>query len=157
MTKPIIIAGAGPVGLMMALACKTYGLDFVLLEEDDSFSSDTKAGTTLTRTIEALRRYGRDEAVLAQALRVDEIGELERATNARRNSVQLDLLADQTRYPFILNIPQHYLEPILAEGLDPAALRLRDGIRIRLRCRSIVYRFALFQNLVFLHRLRPQL
>ena len=130
MTKPIIIAGAGPVGLMMALACKTYGLDFVLLEEDDSFSSDTKAGTTLTRTIEALRRYGRDEAVLAQALRVDEIGELERATNARRNSVQLDLLADQTRYPFILNIPQHYLEPILAEGLDGPGCDVRLGHRV---------------------------
>lgn len=130
MTKPILIAGAGPVGLMMALACRHYNLDFVLFEEDDSFSSDTKAGTTLSRTIEAMRKYGRDAAVLAKALRVDEIGELERSTNNRRTSVKLDLLADQTRFPFVLNIPQHHLEPLLAEGLDGRGCDLRLGHRV---------------------------
>lgn len=130
MAKPIIIAGAGPVGLMMALACNFYGLDFVLLEEDDSFSSDTKAGTILTRTIEACRRYGRDEDVLAKALRVDEIGELERATNKRRSSVRLDLVSDQTRFPFVLNLPQHHFEPILAAGLTGkhADVRLKHRV-----------------------------
>ena len=140
MNKPVIIVGAGPIGLMMALACQFYGLDFVLLEEDESFSSDTKAGTVLTRTIEACRRYGRDADVLAEALRVDEIGELERATNKRRTSVQLDLLTDQTRFPFVLNIPQHYFEPILARGLTSGDVRLghqmtsftqdADGVRV---------------------------
>ena len=124
MAKPIIIVGAGPVGLMMALACKFYELDFVLLEEDLSFSNDTKAGTTLTRSIEAFRRYGRSEAVLSKALRLDEIGELERATNKRRTSVELDRLADETRFPFVLNIPQHQLEPILGEGLAGCDVRL---------------------------------
>ncbi len=130
MTKPIIIAGAGPIGLMTALACQFYGLDFVLLEEDDSFSSDTKAGTILTRTIEACRRYGRDEAVLSQALRVEQIGELERATNKSRNSVQLDLLHDQTRFPFVLNLPQHHFEPILADGLNGTHGDVRLGHRV---------------------------
>ncbi|SFA52680.1 3-(3-hydroxy-phenyl)propionate hydroxylase [Paracoccus halophilus] len=130
MTKPIIIAGAGPVGLMMALACKFYGLDFVLLEEDDSFSSDTKAGTILTRTVEACRRYGRDADVLARALRLDEIGELERATNQRRTSVRLDLLADQTRFPFVLNLPQHHFEPVLAQGLTGPHADVRLNHRV---------------------------
>lgn len=123
-TKPVIIAGGGPVGLMMALGCQFYGLDYILLEEDENFSSDTKAGTVLTRTVEACRRYGRAESVLSQALRVDEIGELERATNKRRTSVQLDLLKDDSRYPFVLNIPQHYFEPLLADGLDADKVRL---------------------------------
>ncbi len=131
MSKPIIIVGAGPVGLMMALACQFYGMDFILLEEDDSFSSDTKAGTILTRTIETSRRYGRDKAVLAKALRLDEIGELERGTNKRRTSVQLDLLSDQTRFPFVLNLPQHYFEPILAEGLTSKHADVRLGHRVK--------------------------
>lgn len=116
--KPVIIIGAGPVGLMTALALKFYGVEFTLFEEDGSFSSDTKAGTLLTRTVEAFRRYGVDEAVLAKALRVDEIGEIHRATNARGPSVRLETLWEETRFPFVLNIPQNQLEPILAEGLS---------------------------------------
>ena len=50
--------------------------------------SDTKAGTVLTRTLEAFRRYGVADQVLAKALRVDEIGDVERATNTARPSVQ---------------------------------------------------------------------
>jgi 3-(3-hydroxy-phenyl)propionate hydroxylase len=115
--KPILIVGAGPIGLLTALALKFYRLPFNLLEEDQGFSSDTKAGTTLTRTLEAFRRYGVAEAVLAKAVRLDEIGEIERATNARRTSVLTALLSDETRFPFVINIPQHHLEPILADAL----------------------------------------
>jgi 3-(3-hydroxy-phenyl)propionate hydroxylase len=115
--KPVLIIGAGPIGLMMALALKFYGVEFRLFEEDGTFSSDTKAGTILTRTIEAFRRYGVDRAVLSRALRLDEIGEIERATNLRRNSVMTENLIDETRFPFVINLPQHHLEPVLAEAL----------------------------------------
>jgi len=116
--KPVLVIGAGPVGLMTALALKFYGVDFRLYEEDKDFSSDTKAGTILTRTIEAFRRYGVDEAVLSEALRLDEIGEINRATNEKKASVLTEALIDETRFPFVLNIPQHHLEPLLAKGLE---------------------------------------
>ena len=116
--KPVLIAGAGPVGLVTALGLGFYGIPFELFEEDASFSSDTKAGTILTRTIEAFRRYGVADQVLAKALRVDEIGDVERATNTARPSVQADLLTEETRYPFVVNMPQHHLEPILHSGIE---------------------------------------
>src|SRR5436853_3657700 len=75
---PIIVVGAGPVGLTTALGLDFYGLPFALFEEDAELSLDTKAGTVLTRTLEAFRRYGVADAVLAKALRVDEIGDVER-------------------------------------------------------------------------------
>jgi len=131
--KPVLVVGAGPVGLMTALALKFYGIDFRLFEEDGSFSSDTKAGTILTRTVEAFRRYGLDRAVLQRALRLDEIGEIERATNARRASVLTQNLIDETRFPFVLNLPQHHLEPVLADALTGVA----DGaINLKHRLRS---------------------
>jgi len=129
--KPVLIAGAGPVGLTTALACQFYGIPFHLFEEDGSFSSDTKAGTILTRTLEAFRRYGVVEDVLAAALRVDEIGDIDRATNQARSSVHPSLLAGETRFPFVVNLPQHQLEPILAEGLaerPPGTVRLRHRL-----------------------------
>ena len=116
--KPVLIAGAGPVGLTTALGLGFYGLPFQLFEEDEGLSSDTKAGTVLTRTVEAFRRYGVADQVLAKALRVDEIGDIERATNTARPSVRADLLADETRYPFVINMPQHHLEPILHRELE---------------------------------------
>jgi 3-(3-hydroxy-phenyl)propionate hydroxylase len=129
--KPVLIAGAGPVGLTTALGLSFYGLPFLLFEEDDSLSSDTKAGTVLTRTLEAFRRYGIAAEVLAKALRVDEIGDIERATNTARPSVRADLLADETRYPFVINMPQHHLEPILHRGLNelhPGCVHLRHKL-----------------------------
>ena len=118
LAKPIIVVGGGPVGLTTALGLGFYGLRFQLFEEDATLSSDTKAGTILTRTIETFRRYGVADQVLAKALRIDEIGDVERATNTARPSVNIDLLADETRYPFVINLPQHHLEPILHRKLD---------------------------------------
>ena len=43
--KPIIVVGAGPVGLTTALGLDFYGLPVKIFEEDDSLSLDTKAGT----------------------------------------------------------------------------------------------------------------
>src|SRR5262245_62517019 len=129
--KPIIVVGAGPVGLTTALGLDFYRLPFVLCEEDSELSRDTKAGTVLTRTLEAFRRYGVADQVLAKALRVDEIGDIERATNRARPSVQADLLTEDTRYPFVINMPQHHLEPILKDALDarrPGALRLQHRL-----------------------------
>lgn len=115
--KPILIVGAGPVGLTTALACKFYGLPFLVFEEDGSFSSDTKAGTILSRTLEAFWRFGVVDKVLAKALRVEEIGDIERATNRPRPSVRTGVLRNETRFPFVINLPQHHLEPILAGAL----------------------------------------
>ena len=119
--KPILIVGAGPIGLTTALALKFYGIPFELFEEDASLSSDTKAGTILTRTLEAFRRYGVADEVLSKALRVDEIGDIQRATNVARASVRPWLLAQETRYPFVINLPQHHLEPILHQELGKKA------------------------------------
>jgi 3-(3-hydroxy-phenyl)propionate hydroxylase len=129
--KPIVVVGAGPVGLTTALGLDFYGLPVQAFEEDATLSHDTKAGTILTRTLEAFRRYGVIDAVLARALRVDEIGGIDLATDAPTMPVRTELLAEDTRYPFIVNLPQHHLEPVLHAALDerrPGALNLNHRL-----------------------------
>jgi 3-(3-hydroxy-phenyl)propionate hydroxylase len=129
--KPVLVIGAGPVGLTTALGLQFYGVPVELFEEDEQLSRDTKAGTILTRTLEAFRRYGVADQVLSRALRVDEIGDIERATNRAMRSVKLDVLRDDTRYPFVINMPQHHLEPILQDALErrqPGSLKLRHRL-----------------------------
>ncbi len=69
--------------------------------------------------------------MLAKALRVDEIGDVERATNTPACPCEPTLLGDDTRYPFVINMPQHHLEPILREAIDactPGALNLQHRL-----------------------------
>lgn len=118
---PVAIVGAGPVGLITALGLVHYGVPVVVFEEDRRLSVETKAGTVLTRTLEVLDRYGALGPVLAASVRIDEIGELDRATNASTGSVLTDRLVEDTRYPFVINIPQHHLEPVLRDRLEEVA------------------------------------
>ena len=63
---PVAIVGAGPVGLTTALALAYYGIPFVVFEADAGLSTETKAGTTLTRTLEIWQRFGAAGNVLRQ-------------------------------------------------------------------------------------------
>lgn len=115
---PVAIVGAGPVGLTTALALSYYKIPFIVFEADAGLSTETKAGTTLTRTLEIWQRLGAATAILKKAMRVDEIGDIERATNTVRNSIKLHILKDETRFPFVINLPQYDMEPVLGECLE---------------------------------------
>lgn len=128
---PVAVVGGGPVGLITALGLAHHGVPFVVFEADPTLSTDTKAGTVLTRTLEVLDRYGALGPVLDASLRVDEIGELDRATGQSTGSVLTTVLSGETRFPFVVNIPQHELEPVLAAELEaraPGALRMEHRL-----------------------------
>lgn len=127
---PVAIVGAGPIGLITALGLAYYGVPSVIYEDDLHLSLDTKAGTILSRTLEIFRRYGVADEVLAQSLRVDEIGEIDRHTQQSTYPLLLAELSDETRYPFVINLPQQDLEPILAEALARTGLvQIKMGYR----------------------------
>lgn len=128
---PVAVIGAGPIGLITALGLVAHGVPVVVFEAGDDLSSDTKAGTVLTRTLEVLDRYDALGPVLEASLRLDEIGELDRASGVSTGSVLTSELAGETRFPFVINIPQHELEPVLASVLEeraPGALRMRHRL-----------------------------
>ncbi|MCK2244668.1 MULTISPECIES: FAD-dependent monooxygenase [unclassified Crossiella] len=128
---PVVVVGGGPIGLITALGLVSYGVPVVVLEAGSGLSTDTKAGTILTRTLEVLDRYGALGPVLEASLRIDEVGELDRATGQSTGSVLTAALAAETRFPFLLNIPQHELEPVLAEVLEhraPGTLRFQHRL-----------------------------
>ena len=114
MSLPVAVVGAGPVGLTTALGLKHYGIACQLFEDEERLSTETKAGTTLSRSLEIWRRFGAHQAVIARSMRVDEIGDIERSTNRSRSPVRLSLLSRETRFPFVVNLPQQ----------DMVALRL---------------------------------
>jgi len=114
MTLPVAIVGAGPVGLTTALGLQRYGIPFVLFEDEDRLSTETKAGTTLSRSLEIWRRFGVSTDILKKSMRVDEIGDIDRQTGQSRHPVLLSTLDRETRFPFVINLPQQDMEPVLA-------------------------------------------
>lgn len=129
--KPVVIAGGGPVGLITALGLVQQGVPVLVLEEDSSLSMDTKAGTVLTRSLEVLDRFNSLEPVLAASVRIDEIGEADRASDKASLSVMTSELFTETRFPFVINIPQHQLEPVLRDTLAqkaPGSLRMNHRV-----------------------------
>ncbi|WHT18292.1 FAD-dependent monooxygenase [Crossiella sp. CA-258035] len=58
MTKPVIVAGAGPTGLMLACELRTHGADVLVLERLAEPSQVVKAGAINTRTADTLARHG---------------------------------------------------------------------------------------------------
>lgn len=129
--RPVVVIGAGPVGLMTALGLRHYGVPVIVLEEDAQLSIDTKAGTVLTRTLEIISRYGALAPVLRDALRIDEIGEIDRSTGRAGMSVKTGALVEDTRLPFVINIPQDAFEASLGEALGeagPEILRLSHKV-----------------------------
>ncbi|SEQ88115.1 3-(3-hydroxy-phenyl)propionate hydroxylase [Lentzea xinjiangensis] len=152
---PVAVIGAGPIGLITALGLVSHGVPVVVFEAGAALSSETRAGTVLTRTLEVLDRYGALGPVLEASLRLDEIGQLDRATGASAGSVLTSALAGETRFPFVVNVPQHELEPVLAAVLRdraPDALRMRhrlvdftqhpDGVTLRLSTPEGMTEFA---------------
>ena len=89
----------------------------MVFEDEPTLSTETKAGTTLSRSLEIWRRFEAHRAVLAQSMRVDEIGDIERATNRSRRPVRMSVLGRETRFPYVVNLPQQHMEPALAGAL----------------------------------------
>lgn len=67
----VVIAGAGPVGMVLALELGRRGIDCILLNDRQTTAQHPKANAISSRTMEHLRRLGVAEAVRARGLDAD--------------------------------------------------------------------------------------
>ncbi|HTQ84362.1 MAG TPA: FAD-dependent monooxygenase, partial [Pseudolabrys sp.] len=109
--RPVVIAGAGPTGLMCALALTRQDIPVVLFEAEPALTHDLRAGSFHPPTLEMMAPYG----ITARML---ETGVIVRHWQIRNKpgdlvaEFDLNLLADVTPYPHRLHLEQHKLTPI---------------------------------------------
>jgi 3-(3-hydroxy-phenyl)propionate hydroxylase len=119
---PVVIAGAGPTGLMCALALARQGVPVVVCEAEPTLTHDLRAGTFHPPTLEMMAPYGITARMHEQGLQVRRW-----QIRERRGSLvaefDLGLLADVTPYPYRLHLEQHRLTPLQLEALrkEPSA------------------------------------
>src|SRR2546425_10324294 len=66
---PVIVAGAGPVGLTAAIDLALRGIDVLVLDEDDTVSVGSRATCWSKRTLEILDRLGGGERLARKGVR----------------------------------------------------------------------------------------
>jgi 3-(3-hydroxy-phenyl)propionate hydroxylase len=113
---PVLIAGAGPVGLIVALQLARLGVNSTVIESEPGLTVDLRAGTFHPPTLEMLEDVGVTETMLERGIKVPfwQSWDLDHGLVAEWD---LSLLSGDTPYPFRLHLEQHRLTPILLERL----------------------------------------
>jgi 2-polyprenyl-6-methoxyphenol hydroxylase-like FAD-dependent oxidoreductase len=108
----VIVAGAGPTGLMLAYELTLAGVPVVVLEKQTTRSAQSRAGALQPRTAEVLDLRGLLDPLLGDASARGEIG-----GHFAGLPVELDCRPWRTRHPYPVAIPQARLEAFLEQRL----------------------------------------
>jgi 3-(3-hydroxy-phenyl)propionate hydroxylase len=112
----VLIAGAGPVGTVMATLLARAGVDVIVLESGEDCAQDMRASTFHPPTLEMLDEIGITPMLLERGLKAPVYHWRDRKSG---EIIDFDLseIADRTRYPFRIQCEQYHLSRALAEGL----------------------------------------
>ena len=113
---PVVIAGAGPTGLMCAIALAKQDIPVVVCEAEASLTHDLRAGSYHPPTQEMMAEYGITQRMHEHGLRVRRWQIRERRGDLVAD-FDLGLLSDLTPYPYRLHLEQHRLTPIQLDVL----------------------------------------
>ena len=113
---PVIVVGAGPVGLLCALELARRQVPVTVLESEPGTTLDLRAGTFHPPTLEMLQPEGVADAMLQTGIKVRHWQSRDREYGLIAQW-DLDLLKNDTAYPFRLHLEQHRLTPILLSKL----------------------------------------
>lgn len=114
---PILIAGGGPVGVIAALALARQGLAVRVFEADDRVNDAPRAATTHAATLEMLDDLGLVEEVTRRGLIEPKFRIWDRASGDVIATFDFGILADETRYPYVVQCEQHKLNNLVIERL----------------------------------------
>lgn len=121
---PILIVGAGPVGLSLALDLGWRGIDCLLIEETDGRLEHSKIGHIAVRTMEFFRRWGIACAVREAGFPDDFRMSRVICTDVKKPPLHVEEHACLRDMPLPAyspekkqRCPQHWLQPILEQAV----------------------------------------
>lgn len=117
----VVVAGAGPVGVVAALACAQRGFKVTLLEAAATIDDNPRAATTHPSTLEFIAQVGLIDDFTAQGLVARYFQFWDRDTDSRVTEFDHALLKDETAFPYVVQTEQHKLARIGIEKLKTCA------------------------------------
>jgi len=126
MTTPVLVVGAGPVGLVAAARLTRLGVPTRLVDELPVPSPFSKAVVVHARTLEMLEAMGIAGPFIDAGVRIT-AAEVRSGGKVLVRSALDDVAS---RYPFMLDLPQDSSEAILAQHLVDVGGRVERGVRL---------------------------
>lgn len=114
----ILIAGAGPVGTITALALAQQGIPVTVFDALDYIPADHRASTIHPSTMEMLEPLGMTQPMLERGIESPHFQFRDRATQEIVAEFDYGELSDELSYPLALQLEQH---KTIAIGRDIAA------------------------------------
>lgn len=106
---PVVIAGGGPVAMVLAVALYREGVPFIALETLPEPFVDQRAASYHPPTIEMLDGLGLADAVIPEGLKSPVYRFHDRVTREVVAEFDLGNLADELRFPYVLQYEQYKL------------------------------------------------
>jgi 3-(3-hydroxy-phenyl)propionate hydroxylase len=113
----VIVIGAGPVGVVAALALAQNDFVVTILEAEAAVDDTPRAATTHPATLELIARLGLIDRFIAEGLMARHFQFWDRPTRTRIAEFDHELLRGETDFPFVVQTEQHKLAKMGIEKL----------------------------------------
>lgn len=128
----IIIAGAGPVGVIAALACAQLGYAVTLLEAEAGIDDSPRAATTHPSTLEMIARVGLIDPFIREGLVARYFQFWDKPARTKIVEFDHEIIRGETPYPFVVQTEQHKLARMGIERLSTFA-----DVEVRFATRAV--------------------
>src|SRR4051794_2786722 len=116
--SPLLIVGAGPVGLTMACELVRHGVRCRVIDKAAERSTTSKALGIFPRTLEVFESMGVIDRILVAGLRVRGLC----IHNQKEQIAEIEMTSVASPYPFVFSLPQSETERILIEHLESSGV-----------------------------------
>ncbi len=110
----VVIVGAGPVGMVCALALNRRGIPVTVFEQEPAPVRDQRAASLHPTTLTLLHELGVTEKIIPLGLVSPKYRFHDRVTGAVVAEFDLDLMRDEFEFPFVLQYEQYKLTASIA-------------------------------------------
>lgn len=140
LTTDVLVVGAGPTGLTASALLARYGVSTLTVTKHPTVANTPRAHITNQKTVEIFREIGVEEQVLKAGIPIREFGDTVWATSF--SGTELARLSAWGTGPDrqgeyadtspceLINLHQHLLEPILADGARRSGADIRFGAEL---------------------------
>jgi 2-polyprenyl-6-methoxyphenol hydroxylase-like FAD-dependent oxidoreductase len=115
--RPVLVAGGGPVGVIVALALARQGIPVHVFEAEARVNDSPRAATTHAATLEMLAELGLVDDVIRRGLIEPKFRIWDRASRELIVEFDFGALKGDTRFPYVVQCEQHKLANMTIDRL----------------------------------------
>ncbi|MCE8009165.1 MAG: NAD(P)-binding protein [Aestuariivita sp.] len=124
---PVLIVGAGPVGLTLAWRLSEAGVACILFEADAEIADQLRASTFHPPTLDFFEASGITEALISKG-RITPTWQIRMHPTQERAEFDLSVLSEDTRHPYRLQCRQAELSRALLRRLPDGVVRFSSQV-----------------------------